>query len=179
MTTNERYQKNKAILPCFEDFIFGQDSPTVSALRFGTANRTVGQVGCAAVAVYNALRLVGRPTDFCKILAQFESLRMPWLFGMFGTKPLSLKRFFRRNLIPFQNYYSLSKFRTALSEGYVGIICAWNKGFRGIHFYCVFHKDGKLRSLNQFYSQQALDFSFLELSQSHFIVGTILKESAV
>ena len=178
MTKNERYQHNKDLLPCLEDYICGQDDPTVAELRYGTANRPVRQVGCAAVAVYNALRLVGKQMNFCEILAQFETLRMPWLFGLFGTKPLSLKRFFRYNKIPFQNYYRLKQFRTAFTDGCVGIVSAWNKGFHGIHFYCIFQKDGKLYSLNQYYSRHALDFSIKELSKPRFIVGTILKESA-
>lgn len=179
MTKNERYHHNKTILPRFEGILCGQNDPNVATLLYGALNQPVEKVGCAAVAVYNAMRLVGRQTDFCGILAQFESLRMPWLFGLFGTKPLSLRRFFRRNLIPVRNYYSLKKYQNALTDGCVGIICAWNKGFRGIHFYCVFRKDGKLRSLNHYYSSHALDFSFSELSKPRFITGTILKESAV
>ena len=178
MRKNERLQHNKQILPKLEGYIFGQNRSPVASLCYGRFDRPVEQVGCAAAAVYNALQFIGRPMDFCDILAQFENLRMPWLFGLFGTKPLSLKRFFRRNLIPYQNYYNLNAFRNALSDGRIGIVCAWNRKFHGIHFYCVFKKDNQYQSINQYYSDHALEFSFKELSSLRFIVGTILKESA-
>ena len=174
MKKQERLRYNQKLLEGFNGFVFGQNQAPVAMLRYGNADRPVEQVGCAAAAVYNALKLAGKQTDLCEVLSQFEALRMPWLFGLFGTKPLSLRRFFRRNNIPFSNYFNLKRFEKAMTEGKTGIVCTWNKRYRGIHFYCVCVRDGKALSFNQYYSDHALDFSFEELSSRRFVVGYII-----
>ena len=174
MKKQERLRYNQKLLKDFNGFVFGQNQAPVAMLRYGSADRPVEQVGCAAAAVYNALKLAGKQTDLCEVLSQFEALRMPWLFGLFGTKPLSLRRFFRRNNIPFSNYISLKKFRQALDDGKIGVVCAWNKGFKGLHFYCVYSDNGAYRSMNFISSDKALDFDFSELTALRFVTGYIL-----
>lgn len=155
-------------------FIYGQCSDPVSQLRYGRSREPVSKVGCGIVAVYNALVFKGIDAHFPDVLSEMEKLGMPWLSGRFGTKPFSLKRYLRENNIPFSNYISLKKFRQALDDGKIGIVCAWNKGFKGLHFYCVYSDNGAYRSMNFISSDKALDFDFSELTALRFVTGYIL-----
>ena len=174
MKRNNRYRNNKTLLPNFENFIFSQADSPVSDLKYGRANCGIKKNGCGAVAVYNAMKLTGQPVDFCELLRELEALKMPWLFGLFGTTPLSLGRFFRKHRAVFRKHLSLRRFQTSLRDGRCGIVCAWNKGFRGIHFYCVFYDGGNLKAMNFQYADHAVDFSFKELSVLRFIAGYVL-----
>ncbi|MBR1484016.1 MAG: hypothetical protein IJ598_13775 [Ruminococcus sp.] len=155
-------------------YIYGQCNAPVASLCYGKAKKPVAEVGCGAVALYNAMTAKGIPVEFENLLREMEALKMPWLFGVFGTKPLSLRRFLRKNNIPFKNYISLQRFKHQLTDNHVGIVCAWNPRFYGIHFYCVLPQDGQLYSLNYISSNQKQPFDDNILSVTRFIIGYIL-----
>ena len=85
-----------------EKLIYGQCNSPIAQLCYGRTRQTVAKTGCGAVAVYNALVLSGKNAVFEDVLREMERLRMPWMFGLFGTKPFALRRYFRKN-----NIYSI------------------------------------------------------------------------
>lgn len=178
MTIQERYQYNQSRLSDFHGYIFGQCVPPIAELKYGRCCGSVAQKGCGAAAVYNALRYIGRKQPVCEVLREMEQLRMPWIFGLFGTKPFSLRRYFRKNNIPFENYCGYSRFLSALKENSIGIICSWNKRFRGIHFYCVYSENDKLYSLNYYNSQKEEPFDGRETNGLRFITGYVINKQA-
>lgn len=96
------------------EFIYGQCNNPISQLCYGKSRKPVSKVGCGVVALYNALVFKGIDAEFSDLLRAMEKLGMPWLFGVFGTKPFSLKRYFKKNNIPYKNYISVKHFKNSL-----------------------------------------------------------------
>lgn len=102
---------------------------------------------------------------------------MTWLGARFGTKPLSLGRYFRRHKIPYWKYHFPAEFKAALLSHRIGIVNTWNKRLRGMHFYCVYYS----REENAFYTANlrtpGTEFEPItpdEISSRRFIVGYIV-----
>lgn len=157
-----------------EKLIYGQCNSPIAQLCYGRTRQTVAKTGCGAVAVYNALVLSGKNAVFEDVLREMERLRMPWMFGLFGTKPFALRRYFRKNNIPYKNYLSSKSFKNALHDGKIGIVCAWNRGFKGLHFYCLYRENDNLLSLNFISSNKAQSFELSEITPLRFVTGYIL-----
>ena len=157
-------------------FIASQLSPSVSQLTYGRANRTVDKVGCGILAVYNALVCYGEPRAFSELLAMMERLRMPWLFGFFGTKPFCLSKLCRRLNIPFRKYYSAKHFANDLTHAHAGIVCSWNPRLNGIHFYCVYYSENEkcIYSLNYYQQSTPAVISPSVFVQRRWIVGYLI-----
>lgn len=157
-------------------YIGTQLSPDVSHLTYGKANQTVDKVGCGIVAVYNALILCGKSIDFNDLLFSMEALHMPWMFGLFGTKPFSLGRVLRKNNIPYKKYITVRRFTQNLPRKCAGIVCSWNHGFRGIHFYCVYYSktENCIYSLNYYNRNEPVRTDSSVFSQMRWIVGYLL-----
>ena len=68
-------------------YLYRQNDPTVAALPYGRLQRQVADAGCALVAIYNLMNRLGQPQEFSAIIKDAQRLHMPWLFGLFGTKP--------------------------------------------------------------------------------------------
>ena len=108
-----------------------------------------------------------------EIISSAEKLRMPWLFGVFGTKPRSLGRYFSANGVEYARISDLAEFKERLNGCNCAIICTWNaKRLHGIHFYAVFNDGGTLTSLNRFCNNDnAIPFSPDVLKENRFITG--------
>lgn len=133
-----RYQENLCRLPEYRDYIYYQRDPAIRDLCYGRQGN-VGDNGCGAVAVHNAMKFIEKEQNFCDVLHEMEELRMTWFGARFGTKPGSLGRYFTRNNIPYRKYKSPNDFKAALLTHKIGIVCTWNKRFSGMHFYCVYY----------------------------------------
>ena len=173
---DERYRENLALLPDYREYIFSQWSPAVKGLRFGEHGH-VGREGCGAVAVHNVMKFIGREQNFCDVLHDFEELRMPWLGARFGTKPHSLGRYFRRHKIPYWKYSSPNDFKAALLTHRIGIVCTWNKKFKGMHVYCVRYspEDGAYYTANLGGGSDFKEIAPGEISNLRFITGYVIE----
>ncbi len=174
--TAVRYRENLSIQPSYTDYIFNQWHPDVEKLAFGTHGH-VGREGCGAVAIHNVMKFIGEGQNFCDVLREMEELNMTWLGARFGTKPLSLGRYFRRHKIPYWKYHFPAEFKAALLSHRIGIVNTWNKRLRGMHFYCVYYS----REENAFYTANlrtpGTEFEPItpdEISSRRFIVGYIV-----
>ncbi len=160
------------------NYLFRQDDPAVAALRYGRAGKTVDRVGCGLVAIYNLMKRLGCPQELSAVIQEAQRLHMPWLFGLFGTKPRSLGRYFRKMGVPFTRTDSCAAFREQLGGAAAAIVCTWNdKRTDGIHFYTIFNENGRLTSLNLCCADAPLPFSASSLRGDRFITGYLFFDS--
>lgn len=154
-------------------YIFNQSDPVIADVRYGVSRRKVKNIGCGMVAVYNVMLRLNKPQSFAEIVGEARKLRMPWLFGFFGTKPRSLGRYFDQMGIPYRRTDSAEDFCGGLKNCSAAIICTWNDRRRdGIHFYAIINDGGRLTSLNRYCDETALSsFSADSVRADRFITG--------
>ncbi len=158
-------------------YIFNQSDPVIADVRYGVSRRKVKNVGCGIVAVYNVMLCLNEPKSFAEIAVEARKLRMPWLFGFFGTKPRSLGRYFDKTGVPYIRTDSAEEFCGGLENCNAAIICTWNDRRRdGIHFYAIINDGGKLTSLNRFCDETKPSvFSPESVRADRFITGYLLE----
>ncbi len=89
-------------------YILSQYAKSVSDFKFGKVSASYA--GCAAVAIYNALRFLNRPVDFCEVIYRLEQSRLLSLGGKMGTNPCRLKTILEK-MMPSQKGGSWRCFR--------------------------------------------------------------------
>lgn len=153
-------------------YVTRQNDPEIAALTYGRARLKIENVGCGLVAVYNVMCRLHQPQSFEDIIRDAQRLRLPWLFGVFGTKPRSLGRYFRQKKIPFEQTNDSAVFLEKLKTADAAIICTWNsKRTHGIHFYTVLNDGGSLSALNQYTADAPTAFSADAVRKDRFITG--------
>ena len=167
--------------PSRNDYLFRQDDPAVASLTYGRLGKTVDHVGCGLVSIYNVMRALGREQDFADILSDAMRLHMPWLFGVFGTKPRSLTRYFGKQGVPVERTDDCEYWRNALPACRAAIICTWNdKRRHGIHFYAVVNDNGRLSALNRYCDwDTATPFSPADVRADRFITGYLFRQKNI
>lgn len=173
----KHYISNLELYKPVTRFITRQNSEDVAALQYGRLHKTVEKTGCGPAAIFNVMKLLGQEQSFVEIIAECESLRLPWLFGIFGTKPFRLGKYFDRHRVSYSLYRNAVDFKAALATGKCAIVCTKNSGKLrdGIHFYTLFTSGGKLKSLNRYYADTPLDASVEEIKNNRFIAGYLFK----
>ena len=166
------YISNKELSEPIDGYIYRQSDPRVARLRYGSSRRRVKNTGCGVVAMYNICRRLGKPQQAAEIIRDAERLKMPWLFGIIGTKPKSLDRYFDFRGIPVRKTTDSEDFKSSLPQADCAVICSWNgKRSDGIHFYTVLDDDGKLSALNLYDRACATPFSLDNVRADRFIAG--------
>jgi len=177
----ERYRENSAMLPVHEDYIFDQNAAEVRSLRYGE-KYSVDYNGCGAIAVHNVMKHIGRTQNFIDVLRELEELHLLWLGGAFGTKPWALGRYFQSKKIPYRKYKSPNDFKAALLTHQIGVVCTWNKRFRGMHFYCVYYslKENKYYTANLHTpSSEFVPADLQEMINYRFIIGYAVQNPVI
>lgn len=158
-----------------QPFIYRQTDDAVAALRYGRVQLPLARNGCGLVAIYNAMLRLGKPQTMEDILRDAQRLHLPWLFGLFGTKPSAPARYFRDKGIPFVRVNDAGAFCRALPAADCAVICTWcDKRRHGIHFYTVCNDNGRLTALNRFYADAPTPFSAEDVRRDRFITGYLL-----
>ena len=168
-----RYNSNKAQYIPTNKYIFLQSDPSVASLKYGKPGIKIKTNGCGMVAVYNVMRSLGNPVELPDIIREAEALRMPWLFGFFGTKPRSLGRYFSKKEISFKRTDDCAEFKESLEKCRAAIICTWcSKRRDGIHFFAIINDSGKLKALNRWSDvDHATDITPDDIRADRFITG--------
>ena len=119
------------------------------------------------------MRSLGSPVELPDIIREAETLRMPWLFGFFGTKPRSLGRYFSKREISFKRTDDCTEFKENLEKCRAAIICTWcSKRRDGIHFFTIINDSGKLKALNRWSDvDHATDIAPDDIRADRFITG--------
>ena len=129
-------EKNDRFPPVSGGYIRTQRGAPVRALTYGCAHMDYN--GCEVIAAYHALLSLGRPQSLQQTAEEFCLLpRSLWLFGVFGTRPGALPRYFEKRgfsvlRIP-RRAFARGTFRLPAGDIPVYIYSYWNPRFRGIH----------------------------------------------
>ena len=70
------------------DYIYSQYAASLSDFKFGKVS--AAYAGCAAVAIYNALRFLGMPVSFSEVVYRLEQSGFLSMEGKMGTDPCRL-----------------------------------------------------------------------------------------
>ena len=146
----------------------GQKVCEYAGRRFGWLR--FGNNGCGVLAVYNALGLLGRKPSFAGLFGYFHAWYRPRFFGVF---PWQIRRYFKKQAIPFRRERSLQELEEGLKGGGVAVLTYWNrcgelfgkrfpKPLRGAHSVAVFYEDkftvcNRYSNRDRFYKYDSLE----------------------
>ena len=97
---------------------------------------TYSASGCAIIATYNAMQLLGKPTSLGSIRDEYLYQHGTILFGLGGCGPWSFDNYFESHGINCTGYSSLASLEANVSEGDVIIFTVmntWYNAFDGFH----------------------------------------------
>ena len=118
-------------------FIYGQRNANVTNMRFGGS--TVGYSGCEAIAVYNAMLLLGKNVSFHSVIFEFDlngAYFLPLIGGTFGGNYKMFGDYFRAHRIKATGTSNKNTFNSWAQPGGVYILTFWNDAndiTKGIH----------------------------------------------
>ena len=119
----------------------GQGRAELAKLAFGRSN--VGRAGCESIAVYNVLRLLGRPRPLAEIIRDMEKGGYLRMGGHWGASPwlqLLLRRYGTVARVVTARGLQRAADVRALTPGAVFIMCIWNRRFmpqKGLHTFAA------------------------------------------
>ena len=112
------FKKHSAVVLPASPYLNGQDRGTLSPMPYGL--RTVGNVGCGPLSVFNAMTYLGMKPHLPTILRYMELTAAP-LCAAFGTFPFSMGYCLRHFGI--KNRMTVSRKKLAAAE--CGVIAFW------------------------------------------------------
>ena len=119
----------------------GQGREALAKLAFGRSN--VGRAGCESIAVYNILRLLGRPRPLAEIIRDMEKGGYMRLWGHWGAAPFLrplLRRYGAAARAVSPGGLQRSADGRALTPGAAFIMCIWNRRLqpqKGLHTFAA------------------------------------------
>ena len=133
-------------------YIYNQNAMYIKNMEYGKSNSKLTDVGCELIAVYNALKKIGKTKMLHSIICEFELNGLAWLNGRFGTKPENLQYFFIAHSIKYSMYTSKSSFVKKAKKSKVCIMSFWNSNppWNGLHTIAFYYKNKKWHSFNRF-----------------------------
>ena len=129
----------------------GQSKLPYSDVRIGLGS--YGKSGCAFIAIYNAMQLIGHSTSLADVTSEVYEQHGTICFGAGGVSPWSIQRYFTAHGIKVSGSYSLQSLSQEVTEGSVIVFTVLNNSkniFEGWHAmtalytggnYLVFNKD--------------------------------------
>ena len=97
---------------------------------------TYAQNGCAVIAIYNAMQLLGNAQSLGSIEHEFLTKHGMILWGVFGSGPWSFDNYFDSHGISNVGYASYDSLMQNLYEGAIVVFTVWNKKWnvlKGFH----------------------------------------------
>jgi RHS repeat-associated protein len=158
-----------------DGYINGQDG--YGYCRLGYSNMAYAE--CEIIAVYNALKYIGRRIPLSSIIYRFEKNGYIMTYGYFGSDPYAIGEYLGSNGVSYQKYTSYNGFSNVVynSQGIeIFIVSFWNEDSigGGLHTVAFYVCNGKIYSYNRFSDKTSIMIfpSFSKLfSSAHFIVG--------
>lgn len=138
--------KANCLVPIPDDYLNGQSLGVLKDMKYGASN--LDDAGCGPLAVYNALRYLGRPMSLPKVMRELETYAAP-IGARFGTSAILMMIFFFRHHVRFRIIRRIKK----IDRSEAGIMMYWTKRpvFSGGHY--VFFKrdeDGRMTVYNRY-----------------------------
>lgn len=113
----------------FDGFVFSQNAPPFSALRYGFFRASFN--GCGVVAAVNASRILEHPVHPADVISDFERFGAV-LFGLFGTSSFAVTHFFRKRGCKIKATFRREKMDEIAKAAPVSVL--WYFHRRGAHF---------------------------------------------
>lgn len=136
------YRHNQELDLSTPAYIYGQNTPYCQEYRYGFSN--LRSAGCGVIAAYNARINMGDPENLSETVYKFEksNIIITAAWGLFGTSPRKIYKYFDQENIPYTQYGDLNSFETALNNAPDGshiIFSQWNGPsiFNGAHVFFV------------------------------------------
>ena len=129
---------------------------------------TYGKSGCAYIAIYNALQLIGRPMALSDITRDVFWNHGTILFGAGGVGPWSMESYFAANGIAATGSYSCESLTSDVAEGDVIVFTVLNDRndiFKGWHAMTALYTGGNYLVFNQ-YSNSTTYMSYATLNEA-------------
>lgn len=139
-----------------DGYILSQYEKTLSDFKFGKVS--AAYAGCAAVAIYNALRFLNMPASFSEIVYHLEQGRLLSLSGKMGTNPCRLSDALNK-MTPsdvkgawkcFRDPSQLEKWKNETKTA--AILAIWNDRShpgKGMHFYMLCSEGKGWKAMNR------------------------------
>ena len=119
----------------------GQGRKALGGMAFGFSS--VGRAGCESIAVYNALKLLGKPRPLAEIIRDFEKGGYMRMWGYFGAAPYFgplVRRYgAKTRLVTPASLRRQAEVRS-LTPGAVFFMTIWNRRFlphKGLHTFAA------------------------------------------
>lgn len=113
----------------FDGFVFSQNAPPFSTLRYGFFRASYN--GCGVVAAVNASRILECPVHPADVISDFERFGAV-LFGIFGTTSFALTHYFRKRGCQIKTTCCREKMDDTAKAAPVSVL--WYFHRRGAHF---------------------------------------------
>ena len=120
-------KRNRAV--DFDGFLFSQNAPPFSTLRYGYFPASYN--GCGVAATVNASRILGRAVHPADVISDFERFGSV-LFGLFGTASFAVTHYFRKKGFRVRTTLKRAEMEQAAKAAPVSVL--WYAHKRGGHF---------------------------------------------
>lgn len=137
---------------------------------------TMAKNGCEIIAVYNALRFLGREVPLTTLIRRYQQEGWIIAWGHLGSDPYAAGDYLTAEGISHRSFTDFDSFARGLTEGTVFVLSYWLKDslFSGAHGITLYRSEEGLWACNLYNSQQSPrkihDLSEI-LTPERFIVG--------
>lgn len=174
-----RYNKNKKLWNGYNYFINGQKRGNIGKMVLGS--NKVADVGCEAIAIYNAMKRKGKSVTLYIILSEIEMNSLTWfdLGGCLGVNPKDIYKYLKAHKMSYKKYTSFSSFEKAAKNKKKTCIVGFklkNSNFK-VHTVALYWNGSKWIVYNRFNNSEGTE-SYSKLSDltssKKFIVGYVM-----
>lgn len=133
----------------------GQRLGELSEFRIGL--KKAAHCGCGAIAVFNAMSIIGREPKMCDIIEAIEKKGLLF-YGMFGTNPVAIGKYLTKQGIVWKRYKKTAQIEQDYEDG-DAVICLYNwaaSSGLGAHYVALDRKEGIWRGYNVFSSSDKI-----------------------
>lgn len=178
LVNNLNYKNNSMYEKCLpEGLINGQGMGAVKRYRYGAFS--FGWCGCEIIAVYNLLKLYGKPEKLCDICREIY----PYghiLLGFFGTNVYTLKHYYKKHAVPVKAITNKAQFLNEGAKSKYGTVSFWTKRVMASSIHTVAYsidENGEITVYNR-YNNKDCEYHFRSFHEAFgkypFIVANIM-----
>lgn len=179
LINNLNYKNNSMYEKCLpEGPINAQGLGAVKKYRYGAFS--FGWCGCEIIAVYNLLKLYGKPEKLCDISREIY----PYghiLLGFFGTNVYTLKHYYKKHSIPVRTIKDKAHFLSQGAKSKCGTVSFWTKRVMAssIHTVAYSISDNGEVTVYNLYNNKECEYHFRSFHEAFgkypFIVANIIE----
>ena len=118
---------------------------------------TMAKNGCEIIAVYNALRFLGREVPLTTLIRRYQQEGWIMAWGHLGSDPYAAGDYLIADGIPHRSFTDFDSFARGLEEGKVFILSFWvnDRLFSGVHGVTLYRSENDLWVSNLYNNQQS------------------------